>query len=1156
MEKMDAVHGSLLFELISAAFGIAILGIFGIMVMMPIEVMILASEQSSFYIYILVAGAMLISFWYLTIFPENARWLLRLMDGLGMILTGFILLTYLSFTTDFSASWMVEGVWFLREKGWIVGLWLFIMVIKTSAAVTVLTATAQEISNNRPFYPYIIGACILTGICILSGVLLLIYRHLNPFWFYTSIFGMQSVLGISGIFSLIMNRTSSALDFHPNVYTEFPSYTGRRKERPGNMKIKERLARFFQSKGLILDVRLWKMFKRTRVILLFLGIAAILHAFKFTFKAFHPIEYAAVLFFITFIGLFVFLTSLAVADKENTQTGLYFSNRISPVWLRLCGILELFGLMIVVCFSLYYYTNPMYIPDVLAKKAFFGIFGIILYYGLIGGLGHKISHRNREILRVIFYYGALILLVLNIRWIIVDGLSYGVGFNGNITENVFVFQYLHSLQNNAFVGIALGIIGSDWFFRFALRGDKGHRTQSRAVLFVIIPFIVGLMMTIFNYILVATPNGLYPYESPMMFQNLGLVLQYILGIIMILYFIPNVLFPLLRNRNTKGEPLGTTRKIGGSIIQSIHYPKILKTTGLICMVGFSLIAGVAIPVVYAISYQRPIVVNSPGNYFVWIEGSSNLVLPDTRVSVQSSSKVPFAELNLAKNEYGALQIVWHPIDDSLQRCSFEITNFTHQNQPESIITSTCFDLRYVRSVIDNKYPDVLMPIEQLLIQENQNTALWFSVRTPYDIAAGKYQGSVIFNFTLKNQIIIEEVPIQLNIWNFTIPLTHHLRTRYGCGDWNDAKQLDSYFSHRVNSDGPPLSTTTDWTTFTTGENITAFMNITTREWIFNWTYYDEQIELLLARKGNLFMVGFGAGFDRNPDLSDPLLKDQIQNYLRGVQAHLDEKGWSQYAYMYFIDEFEMFIPKGMTRAEYFAKLAIIMEWIDEVTPRIKLTAVSPPEEDLVYYLNDYIDIYCPTTYDRDKPMWDARIAEGKEMWYYVCVGPILPYPNNHYYNRLYEGRILNWQMWLYGLRGNLGWSIYHNRHGAYSVGYNGYGDGVFLYYENNQIYESIRWELVLEGIEDYEYFWVFNQTLNVLEQTGAFNVAEIAAYRNELQQRINTVIGEKWYYTDHVNDIYSGREWVGNQLNSLSNYVNVTEIAEWAINWTDFSLTK
>ena len=169
----------------------------------------------------------------------------------------------------------------------------------------------------------------------------------------------------------------------------------------------------------------------------------------------------------------------------------------------------------------------------------------------------------------------------------------------------------------------------------------------------------------------------------------------------------------------------------------------------------------------------------------------------------------------------------------------------------------------------------------------------------------------------------------------------------------------------------------------------------------------------------------------------------------------------------------------MTRAQYFAKLAIVMAWIDEAAPRIKLTAVSPPEADLVHYLNEYIDIYCPTTYDRDKPMWDARIAEGKEMWYYVCVGPIGPYPNNHYYNRLYEGRLLNWQMWLYGLRGNLGWSIYHNRHGGYAVGYNGYGDGLFVYYENGEMYDSISWEQVLDGIEDYEYFWLLNQTLTI-----------------------------------------------------------------------------
>ena len=177
-----------------------------------------------------------------------------------------------------------------------------------------LGAIIQERSVKSSRSPYLWGAGLLIGTGLLIAGGFYVYRNLSPFWFYVALFGVQVFSGLWSMASLFKHHRTLGLGFHQNVYAEFPPYTGRRKERPGNLRVKEKFSRFLASKGMILDVRLWKMAKRTRVIVVFLVVATILHFSKVTFKAFHPIEYAAVLFFVTFIGLVVFTTSLAVVS--------------------------------------------------------------------------------------------------------------------------------------------------------------------------------------------------------------------------------------------------------------------------------------------------------------------------------------------------------------------------------------------------------------------------------------------------------------------------------------------------------------------------------------------------------------------------------------------------------------------------------------------------------------------------------------------------------------------------------------------------------------------------------------------------------------------------------------------------------------------------
>jgi hypothetical protein len=297
---------------------------------------------------------------------------------------------------------------------------------------------------------------------------------------------------------------------------------------------------------------------------------------------------------------------------------------------------------------------------------------------------------------------------------------------------------------------------------------------------------------------------------------------------------------------------------------------------------------------------------------------------------------------------------------------------------------------------------------------------------------------------------------------------------------------------------------------------------------------------------NAFTVQYPLGIadGRDPYIEDETRMLRLKNWYKDVESHLEIKNWLNYSYIYFIDEFNVFIPAPYTPSEYFNRCQILLSEIKNASPKIKIMTTTPPSEELEN-LSEYIDIYCPISNDRDKARWDAKSAAGTEFWFYTCVGPMAPWPNIQLYNRLYETRVLMWQAWLYDIHGFLYWQSQAYYHGDYGHSFNGYGDGWFIYELDGNLYDSIRWEILLEGQQDYEYLWLLNATLTYLEgHPGLISAATLISYWNELDAIVNSIVGEKWTYCDHPSILYNGRDRIGNILHELNAIVNISSIGE------------
>ena len=181
--------------------------------------------------------------------------------------------------------------------------------------------------------------------------------------------------------------------------------------------------------------------------------------------------------------------------------------------------------------------------------------------------------------------------------------------------------------------------------------------------------------------------------------------------------------------------------------------------------------------------------------------------------------------------------------------------------------------------------------------------------------------------------------------------------------------------------------------------------------------------------------------------------------------------------------------------------------IRAAAPGLRRLLTEQPEPELL----GHVEIWCGLTPEWTPEKVRARRAAGESVWWYICTGPKAPYVTEFIDHPGTELRLWPWQSWQYGVDGILVWaSIYWNSGAAFpapqlqdpwadpmsyvsgydykpgQVGYWGNGDGRFLYPPRrsgetgqeailDQPINSLRWENLRDGMEDYEYFWLLQR---------------------------------------------------------------------------------
>ncbi|RPI02174.1 MAG: DUF4091 domain-containing protein [Calditrichaeota bacterium] len=482
------------------------------------------------------------------------------------------------------------------------------------------------------------------------------------------------------------------------------------------------------------------------------------------------------------------------------------------------------------------------------------------------------------------------------------------------------------------------------------------------------------------------------------------------------------------------------------------------------------------------------------------------------------------EIWLAKNEYEPIQLI---LRSRRNHGACRVTCGLFQRKDGSKLPLNnikLYQVDYVRVKAPTDklgslgwWPDPLPALESSFkLQESHNYPIWLLAYIPPSSPAGDYRGNI--QIEIDGQVI--QVPLMLHVWDFTLPNETHLKTAFGLyasliqryHHFANQDRLDEvlelylqdFARHRISPFDPlvlhPVKTKFD------PETLTAQID---------FSVFDAGYERYVRGYGfNSFRftlegIGWSSVFSHQPRTlagysSDSKEYDRLfSSYCSQVGEHLSHLGALSQAYLYWFDEPE---PKD------YPYIRQVMTKIHQAAPQLRRMLTEQPEVELY----GAVDIWCPIL-DRFQPEVAVQRQQlGESLWWYICTNPKEPYVGMFIDHSAVELRTWIWQTWQHHVDGILIWAAnywtspvafpapllqnpyldpmsYRSGQGTShgEISYWGNGDGRLIYppkavFENNikciqAPVSSFRWEMLREGLEDYEYLWMVQYLVRQVE---------------------------------------------------------------------------
>nr|MDO8119141.1 hypothetical protein [Candidatus Sigynarchaeota archaeon] len=208
------------------------------------------------------------------------------------------------------------------------------------------------------------------------------------------------------------------------------------------------------------------------------------------------------------------------------------------------------------------------------------------------------------------------------------------------------------------------------------------------------------------------------------------------------------------------------------------------------------------------------------------------------------------------------------------------------------------------------------------------------------------------------------------------------------------------------------------------------------------------------------------------------LREYIQlfaNYYKTVKNYTNDFGEivSWFDDMYFNGHDEIDGAGGTYKASALVDYRYLA---DLQCPFALMQTVGGYEEDTFSVLESLPDsIICWHTGGYEASHVTSWRASGREAWIYTTRGPRFPSPSLSTSGFATQVRALGWQCFIYNYSTYLIWDVLTPGNSRQGHAYQGWSGGTAFYKEWGTYARSTRVELIREGFEDYEYFYLLSR---------------------------------------------------------------------------------
>jgi hypothetical protein len=391
-----------------------------------------------------------------------------------------------------------------------------------------------------------------------------------------------------------------------------------------------------------------------------------------------------------------------------------------------------------------------------------------------------------------------------------------------------------------------------------------------------------------------------------------------------------------------------------------------------------------------------------------------------------------------------------------------------------------------------RFPDYLMREKRMDIKSKKYQAVWLTIEIPKNAPEGNFEGLV----TVKSVQGEKTLPLSLTIYPITLPEERHLKiaVRYSLNriekyhgvkkysdDWYEVlkRYADNMASHRQNVIQASLGDIE----IGLAEN---------GDLHFDFTRYDEFIQIFM-NTGKMDFIETGYGLTRFGEgdwfsteivLSDFPVKDLVTGktvimpgekivpyLLPALESHMRIKGWLDITLLSVRNEPSLHnaIPY-VEMSDYFHHLAPDLKQFESLeTTMTGGVDIPGPKLD-----------HLATWYDSFR---EAQLKGTEVCYYIVGIYQGSRYPNKTIDVPIMDSRIMPWLNYKYNLSGikHWGWNSW-TEDPFNDVGQH-LGDGWHVYPVPGGVLNSLRWEQMRNGIQDYEYLYLLREKIQALKDS-------------------------------------------------------------------------